>query len=912
MSSLKDTLFLPKTAFSMKANLVQKQKSFFEFWLQNQIYSKRLEQNKDKPSFVVMDGPPYANGSIHMGHALNKVLKDLIVRWKNISGFSTELGLGWDMHGLPIESKLEKEVPNFKQMEVPEKLKRSLNYALSQVETQAKQLSSLNLSFPCVPYYLTSNPNFTENEYSIFRELFSKNLIFQEYKPVAWSYSSLTALADSELNYEDVDCDSIYFVWEIVSDLPPELEGAKIILWTTTPYSLEANLAIAFHPSLKYSFFKYQNNIYLSSHTFISTAKEILGWEESDIEILSSVESELLPKLKYLNSLTGDINSIFLGNFLVEGKGSGFVHMAPGLGEEDYLVCKENNIQPYCAIDEKGFFFEEVKFPPIAKTFYQSASKIVIEFLSEKEQLLKVHKIKHKVGKDWRTNLPILYRSTKQWFLNLDGLKKDLDGIFSEKIFTQPSWLFNKLKDQLSSRAEWCISRQRAWGLPIPIIFRENKVFGGLEQLSRNIEILTKEGISSWYTKPISHFVRNISKEEESKFSKCTDTLDVWFDSGSAFFLNKDKEGNVYPSDVYIEGGDQLRGWFNSSSILSLLTLGKLPFKSLVAHGFVLDEKGHKMSKSKGNVIDPLEMVSKYGADIFRLWIGNSNYLKDMKFSESQMNSVQLQYRKIRNILFKFSLSVLGKFDWENTKLVELNFHYPENKYIYSLFLETISFAERELNLFNFYKVIKKLMDFTDLYSSWYLEIVKPILYSRDSDDTYKSEVISVISRVLKYSLLILSIFLPQTAEEVYSHLEMENKKDSIWLENWDVTNIHNTQVKEQSHWDHFFSIKEKLFSIMEKKYSKKEFNSIKEVKLLLPESMFNYFSKEDFRRMLGVAELELSSSNELEVLKSLNTPCSRCLLYCHKETQNYKYIDKDYLLCLDCVKTLEKHRRNN
>ncbi|CBZ40409.1 Isoleucyl-tRNA synthetase [Mycoplasma suis KI3806] len=910
MSSLKDTLFLPKTAFSMKANLVQKQKSFFEFWLQNQIYSKRLEQNKDKPSFVVMDGPPYANGSIHMGHALNKVLKDLIVRWKNISGFSTELGLGWDMHGLPIESKLEKEVPNFKQMEVPEKLKRSLNYALSQVETQAKQLSSLNLSFPCVPYYLTSNPNFTENEYSIFRELFSKNLIFQEYKPVAWSYSSLTALADSELNYEDVECDSIYFVWEIISGLPPELEGAKIILWTTTPYSLEANLAIAFHPSLKYSFFKYQNNIYLSSHPFISTAKEILGWEESDIEILSSVGSELLPKLKYLNSLTGDINSIFPGNFLVEGKGSGFVHMAPGLGEEDYLVCKENNIQPYCAIDEKGFFFEEVKFPPIAKTFYQTASKIVIEFLSEKEQLLKVHKIKHKVGKDWRTNLPILYRSTKQWFLNLDGLKKDLDGIFSEKIFTQPSWLFNKLKDQLSSRTEWCISRQRAWGLPIPIIFRENKVFGGLEQLSRNIEILTKEGISSWYTKPISHFVRNISKEEESKFSKCTDTLDVWFDSGSAFFLNKDKEGNVYPSDVYVEGGDQLRGWFNSSSILSLLTLGKLPFKSLVAHGFVLDEKGHKMSKSKGNVIDPLEMVSKYGADIFRLWIGNSNYLKDMKFSESQMNSVQLQYRKIRNILFKFSLSVLGKFDWENTKLVELEFHYPENKYIYSLFLETISFAERELNLFNFYKVIKKLMDFTDLYSSWYLEIVKPILYSRDSDDTYKSEVISVISRVLKYSLLILSIFLPQTTEEVYSHLDMESKKDSIWLENWDVTNIRNTQVEEHSHWEHFFLIKEKLFSIMEEKYSKKEFNSIKEVKLLLPESMFNYFSEEDFRRMLGVAELELSSSNELEVLKSLNTPCSRCLLYCHKETQNYKYIDKDYLLCLDCVKTLEKARK--
>ncbi|AGX89193.1 isoleucine--tRNA ligase [Mycoplasma parvum] len=909
MSSLKETLFLPKTNFSMKANLVQKQEKFSKFWLNSQIYQKRLEQNKDNPKFVVMDGPPYANGSIHMGHALNKILKDLIVRWKNISGFYSDLKLGWDMHGLPIESKLEKEIKDFKSLPITEKIKKSLNYALSQVSIQANQLSKLNLSFPCIPSYLTSNSDFIENEYFIFKELFAKNLIFQEYKPVAWSYSSLTALADSELNYEDSDCDSIYFTWEIISNLPFELEKAQIILWTTTPYSLEANLAIVFNPSLKYSFFKYQENIYLSSNTFISNIPEILGWENSEIKVIGEINAEKLSNLKYHNSLTGEENSIFPANFLVEGKGSGFVHTAPGLGEEDYLICKKNNIQPYCAIDEKGIFFEKVKFSPIAKVFYQEASKIVIEFLQKKEQLLKVHRIKHRIGKDWRTNLPILYRSTKQWFLNLDTLKRELNSLFSKKIFTQPPWLFSKLKDQLNSRAEWCISRQRAWGLPIPIIFKEEEIFGGLEQLSRNIEIITKEGIDSWYLKPISYFVENLSPEEEKKLSKCTDTLDVWFDSGSAFFLNRSENNEVIPSDLYVEGGDQLRGWFNSSSILSLLIKKELPFKALVAHGFVLDEKGHKMSKSKGNVIDPLEIISKFGSDIFRLWIINSNFLKDLKFSENQMNSIQLQYRKIRNILFKFSLSVLGKLKWEELKLDSKSFKYPENEYIYLIFLETISFIENELNLFNFHKVIKKIIDFIDLYSSWYLEIVKPILYSSSPENPYKKEVITVISVVLKYSLLLFSIFLPQTAEEVYSHLDLENKKDSIWLENWDVKNLNKEFYSEnREKWDTFFSIKNKLFSLMEEKYSTKEFNSLKEVSLTLSDKLIKDFETEDLRRMLGVAELHLNSEEkELKISKSSNSACERCLLYCYKDIKSHLFKGKDYLLCPCCIELLRK-----
>ncbi|AFO51696.1 isoleucyl-tRNA ligase [Candidatus Mycoplasma haematolamae str. Purdue] len=909
MFKFKGTLFLPETAFPMKADLVSKQSSFLSFFREREIYKKRLLLNKDKPLYRVMDGPPYANGAIHMGHAFNKLLKDFAVRWKNITGYQSPLQPGWDMHGLPIEMKLEKEDPLFKSSEPIEKTKRALEYAHSQVEVQASQLGQLNLCFPLGDPYLTSNKDFIEKEYLFLLYLWEKKLLKRENKPVAWSYSSETALAESELNYEGVDCDSIYFSWEIISSPnDPELVGSYLILWTTTPYSLEANLAVAFHPELKYQLVRYKNKKYICSSSFISHISDIFGWAGFNVDETKEISKDVLSLLTYRNNLTQETNCLLEANYLIEGKGSGFVHLAPGLGEEDYLVCKKSGIPVYCAINNKGHFEEKTKFPPINGQFYQKASKIVTEFLREEGNLLAIEKIKHKIAKDWRTGLPTLYRSTPQWFLDLSLLKEDLEEAFSQEVFCNPEWLFPKLKETVFSRSEWCLSRQRSWGLPIPVIYCEGQPIEDGRQFQRNISILLSEGLETWFTKPVSYFLgRELTREEESKYSKGNDVLDVWFDSGCSFLLYD------HLADLYIEGSDQLRGWFNSSSILSSAKSKRLPFKSLASHGFILDEKGHKMSKSKGNVIDPLEIVKKYGCDIFRLWVANSNYLKDIRFSEVQLKTVEQQYRKIRNVLFRFSLSVLGTPNWDVILPLNSRLSFPEHRYLYSYFLKAISEARKELDSLNFYKAIKGLLDFTDLYSSWYLELVKPVIYSREGTDAYKKESLYVISVVLKYSLLMFSVFLPQTTEEVYSYFA-SSRKESLFLEDLEL-DISESQLEEANNptWGEFFELRDEVLAELEKKYATKELSHPREAKVFVPKSLSSCFGLSDLKRLLGVSEVELTDEEEVKIEKTLNIQCPRCLYFFDKQELLPKAIEgTDYLLCDPCLNIIKEYGRNN
>ncbi|RAO95239.1 isoleucine--tRNA ligase [Mycoplasma wenyonii] len=897
----------------MKANLVENQSKYAQFWAQERIYEKRLQKNLHKSLFLVIDGPPYANGAIHMGHALNKILKDFVIRWKNISGSRSPFLPGWDVHGLPIEHKVETETKGFKSLPPKEKREKAFNYAKSQLDLQLNQLKNLQLFHPLDSYYFTADPEFIKREYSLLESLWEKGLIIREYKPVAWSYSSQTALAESEIEYTEEECESIYFSWEIVESNNSKLLGTRIILWTTTPYSLESNLAIALHPELKYCLAKGANDKnYIASESFFL--------REKAFDIIEELSTEELLNCKYLNNLTGEINSVLSSSFVLESKGSGFVHLAPGLGPEDYLACKKNDIPIYCSIDHRGFFVNEVKFPALSGKFYQEASQIVINFLEEADSLVRIEKIKHKVGKDWRTKKPTLYRATEQWFLNLKGLRDKLNKAFSQTTFSNPDWLFGKLKETVLSREEWCISRQRAWGLPIPIIFRNGKEFGGLTQLRRNISILLTEGVESWYTKPISYFIGEQENLEE--FSKSFDVLDVWFDSGSVF--KKDEEIIKQPesSIVYLEGGDQLRGWFNSSSILSVASNNQLPFTHLVSHGFILDASKEKMSKSKGNVIDPVELTQKFGSDIFRLWIASVNYSKDISFSEEKLLASQQDYRRIRNILFRFSLGIIGNNSWKDIKLQDYDWHFPENEYIYSFFLKLLSNSELEFNLFNFHKVISQFKEFLELYSSWYLELVKPALYSRSSKDPYRQEVIKVISIVFKYSLLILSVFIPQTTEEVYQFLDFPEKQESIQLEDWDsidyqklIKRLENRGQKEKL--THFFNLRDKILSQLDSqmghKSSGEKIQFLREQKLSLPSSELKYFSTKDLTRLLMVAEVAESTNSELFFESTEKHKCQRCLYFCFKEELgNESFEASEYLLCVSCRLALKEYRENN
>ncbi|AHC39862.1 isoleucyl-tRNA synthetase [Mycoplasma ovis str. Michigan] len=908
MSIFRKTLRLPKTDFPMKANLVERQADYSQFWLREKVYESRLKKNSNKSLFLVIDGPPYANGAIHMGHALNKILKDFIVRWKNISGFKSPFLPGWDVHGLPIEHKVETETKDFKRLSLPERREKAFNYAKSQLNLQLSQLKSLHLIHPLNNYYSTSDIDFIEREYSLFLKLWEKGLIIREYKPVAWSYSSQTALAESEIEYEEVECESIYFSWEIVNSNNSQLLGSRIILWTTTPYSLESNLAIALNPELQYSLARdVFGKIYIASKNFFLR-------EGNSFEIIREISAKDLLNSQYLNNVTGEKKPIFSADFVLESQGSGFVHLAPGLGPEDYLICKKNNISPYCLINHQGFFEEGVKFSEISGKFYKDASQIVIEFLKKTHSLLRTEKITHKVGKDWRTKKPILYRATEQWFLNLKDLKNQLNKSFAEKTFSNPDWLFAKLKETVFSREEWCISRQRAWGLPIPIIFKNGKEFGGLNQLKKNVSILLKEGVDAWYTKPISHFIGEQDNLEE--FTKSYDVLDVWFDSGSVFSRDEELINHSESSIVYLEGIDQLRGWFNSSSILSIASNNCLPFSSIVSHGFVLDASKEKMSKSKGNVIDPVELIKKVGADIFRLWIASVNYSKDISFGEEKISISQQDYRRIRNIIFRFSLGIIGTNHWGEIELSDWNFQFPEHQYMYLYFWKLLISAEVELNSFNFYKVISKFKEFLELYSSWYLELVKSALYSRDLKDIYRNESVKVISTIFKYSLILFSIFIPQTAEEVYRFLDIPNKQLSIFLEDWNLPKKKNLMGEaEFEKWNYFFQLRSEILSQWEKqmdnKSSGEKLQLLKEQKVFLPKKKIKYFENEDLTRLLMVAEIEESQDEEISFELTKKPRCQRCLCSCESLIKE-QFEEEEHNLCHFCCLSLQEYRENN
>ncbi|CCE66652.1 isoleucine--tRNA ligase [Candidatus Mycoplasma haematominutum] len=909
MVKFKDTLFLPKTDFPMKANLVAKQERFWTFWRENSIYHKRLSLNEGKPKYRLLDGPPYANGAIHMGHAFNKILKDFVVRWKNISGYQCSFIPGWDVHGLPIENKVEKDVRGFKTLPESEKLRVAHEFALSQVELQTNQLSQLNLCFSLDKKYLTSDRKFIENEYSLFTELWSAGLIYRELKPVAWSYSSETALAESELIYREVECESIYFCWEIVDSPNTQLKGVKLIIWTTTPYSLEANLAVAFNPKLSYSTFKYQHQTYLASEEFISKASSLFNCADYLITSEDKVAAAELENSRYLNNLTGEINPIFSASFLEGGVGSGLVHLAPGLGEEDYLICREHQLSPYCVINEKGYFQEEAKFSPISGKFYQEASKTVIEFLEASKNLILVQTIKHKNATDWRTGTPTFYRATQQWFLNLEALREKLaNSLKKGNWISQPSWLADKLGETILSRKEWCLSRQRSWGVPIPVIFKDGEIYGGLKQLKKNISILVERGIEAWHILPIETFLgETLTQEELSYFSKCTDILDVWFDSGTAFMQMGD-----FQSALYVEGCDQLRGWFNSSTILSVFQRGKLPFQRLVAHGFILDEKGYKMSKSQGNVVDPLQIVSKVGSDIFRLWVASSNFYKDIRFSWNQLSSIEQQYRKFRNVLFKFSLSVLPNFDWSAVKISALKPKQLGNQYILHFFVNTLSEAHRKCECLDFQKIIKLFSEFVELYSAWYLELAKPILYSRENENNLKSEIIDTIAAIFKYSLQLLSIFIPQTAEEVYSHLNFPSKKESLWLEDYKIEEIRNLVPVDEAAWNHFFKVRTDILIQLEEKYSSKELTSIREARIHIPSEELKYFDTDTWAHLLGAAEVAKTSEKKIQIFKTQLQKCPRCLLYSQdNECTELNWEGDPVLLCNSCSIVLRNYWNN-
>ncbi|MDD5236763.1 MAG: isoleucine--tRNA ligase, partial [Candidatus Omnitrophica bacterium] len=659
----KNTLNLPKTDFSMKADLAKNEPGFLKKWEEIGLYDLIKAHSATRPKYILHDGPPYANGDIHIGHALNKTLKDIIIKYKTMSGFSCSYVPGWDCHGLPVEHQLFKELGITKhQIDQVEFRKKAYAYAMKFVNIQKEQFKRLGVTGDWESPYLTLDKQYEEAIVRSFAELVEKKYIYRGLKPVNWCFKCETALAEAEVEYEDDASPSVYLKFELLAaqkNLPAIPQGKKVyaIVWTTTPWTLIANVAIAVHPNFEYALVETGNEIWIIQKDLATSVLEKLGIK--DYKIKSYVLGKDLDSAQYNDIFKPARRTNFrfvLADYVSKEEGTGCVHTAPGHGQEDYLSGQRYNLETVMPVNGKGEFFQDIAMEFKGQHVFSANEKIITK-LKQQGSLLYSGEIAHTYPHCWRCKTPIIFRATEQWFLKIDheGLRKKLLAAIANQVKWVPPAGKERISAMVELRPDWCLSRQRLWGVPIPALICTHctKEFLDIKVIEKFADTVAKEGSDSWFTKDVKEFLPAGLKCPHcgaEGFLRSSDILDVWFDSGvsSQAVLKKRKELE-FPAALYLEGSDQHRGWFQSSLIPAMCIDGKPPFKSVLTHGFVVDGEGKKMSKSQGNVISPQDIIHKYGADILRLWVASSNYNEDIRISEEILKNLIDAYREIRN-----------------------------------------------------------------------------------------------------------------------------------------------------------------------------------------------------------------------------------------------------------------------
>ena len=775
---IKDTLTMPKTGFEMRGNLPNKEPKFLDRWQSEDLYSKMMDKNREKETFMLHDGPPYANGNIHLGHALNKILKDFVIRYKNMAGFNTPFIPGWDTHGLPIENALQKQGVNRKEIPLYEFRAKCEEYAYKQVEKQKGDFIRLGSVADYDHPYITLQKQFEAEQIRIFAAMAKNGLIYKGLKPVYWSPSSESALAEAEIEYKDVKSTTIYVAFK-VKDTKGVLDGDEsFVIWTTTPWTMPADLAICLNPDYEYGVFETSNK---GNLIFLKEFEEMLSkeLELEDVKLRKVFKGSDLEYITVTHPMYEDRESIIiLGDHVTNDSGTGCVHTAPGHGADDFMVGVKYGLEAYCPVDEKGRMMESAG-ERISGMFYEKANEEVLVWLNEVGALLKSNEIVHSYPHDWRTKKPIIFRATAQWFCSIEPIReKILDEI--KKVNWYPSWGELRMHNMIADRGDWCISRQRAWGVPLPIIYCEDGTPIMEEEVFEHIaNLFEKEGSNVWFKyseKELLPEGYTNAHSPNGEFKKETDIMDVWFDSGSSHTSALRPRGHKYPVDLYLEGSDQYRGWFNSSLIIGTAVHGEAPYKSVVSHGFIMDDKNQKFSKSLGNGVAPQDLIKQYGADILRLWVGTVAYQSDVKISMDLIKQVAESYRKIRNT-FKFMLGNLsdgnlGKFDINKDKASELSL--LDKFVVEKLHLVVNNYLECFDN-YDFAGGVNEIMNFmsNDL-SSFYLDLAKDILYCEEYDSLRRRQVQTVIYEVVDTLLRLLTPIIPFTMEEVYDFFKDE------------------------------------------------------------------------------------------------------------------------------------------
>ena len=776
----KTTLLMNKSNFEMRGNLNQKEPALVEKWKDMNLYETMNLNRQEAKEFVLHDGPPYANGDMHCGHMLNRILKDFVVRYKNMSGYKTPFVFGWDTHGLPIENMVTKSGVNRKTTPIVEFRKLCEEYALKQVAKQKEQIRRLGLVGDFDHPYLTLLKEYEARQIEAFAAMALRGLIYKGLKPVYWSPSSESALAEAEIEYADVKSHSIYVAFPVRDGKGVVDNDARFVIWTTTPWTLPANLAISAHPDFVYGEYETSKGKLVFLQEFKDKLSEEL--ELGEVKLLKTIKGQDLEFVVCKHPFYDRDSLVIVGTHVTNDAGTGLVHTAPGHGVEDYQVCLKypgRGLEPYCPVDEKGYMMPGTG-EGIEGLFYENANEAVLKIIEENGSLLKHSVFTHSYPHDWRTGKPLIFRATDQWFCSIEPIRKELlDAIHNVNWY--PAWGETRMVNMIKDRGDWCISRQRAWGVPIPIFYCEDGTPVIDEKVFKHIEDLFREhGSNIWYEKSAKELLPEGYKNEHSpkgEFTKEKDIMDVWFDSGSSWAGTLLERGIQYPSDLYLEGSDQYRGWFNSSLIVSLATHGVSPYKNVVSHGWVLDEHGEQMHKSKGNGVDPVKIANIYGADILRLWTATIEYQQDVRIGENLIKQVADQYRKIRNTLKFISWNLVDFDPKDQVKEFE-----KADLFILNKLDEVINFVIDKFDNYDFSLAMSAIMTFmsSDL-SAFYLDINKDILYCNDKDSLRRKQVQTVLYQVGEALLRLLNPVLPFTMDEFNRNMPGE-RKDNVQL----------------------------------------------------------------------------------------------------------------------------------
>ncbi len=915
-NSYKDTMNLPQTDFSMRANLPENEPKRLEKWNEEQIYWKVLEKNKDGKPFVLHDGPPYANGPIHIGHSFNKILKDFVNKSHAQRGFYTPYIPGWDCHGQPIEHMVEVSLGPEKMAAIDQPTLRRLcrEWAERYVNIQREGFKRLGVNGDWEHPYLTFTPNYEAGNVEVFKDMYLKGSIYQGRKPIHWCPNCHTALAEAEIEYSDEVSPSIFVNFKL--DVMPgifEANGATgdayVLIWTTTPWTLPANSAVSLAPDAEYVMVQADGKNMIMAKVLVEAVAAEAGWDSYELVCDAegnpvTVAGKQLCGLTYTCPIRQDLQgSIIYGDHVTLDTGTGAVHTAPGHGQDDYLVGLEFDIPMRMPVDDNGVLTAEAgRFAGLST---DDANPVIIEWLREQGSLVAEKKIDHSYPHCWRCHKPVIFRATEQWFVSMDenSLREDALRLINNDVEWVPAWAKNRIGSMVADRPDWCISRQRSWGVPIPVFRCEKcgEVVATEESFDAVIKLFNEQGADAWFMlKPSEYLPRTVCCEKCGSHDLVPekDILDVWWESGvshTSVLKHRTAEGMHFPADMYLEGSDQHRGWFQSSLLTSVGAYGVAPYKSVMHCGFTMDEQGRKMSKSLGNGVDPEEVMNTFGADVLRLWVSSVDYSQDVSISDNILKQVSDAYRRIRNT-FRFVLGNLNDFDDATDMVASFDELEPIDQYVMVQLADLVKEVEAAYETYRFNAVYRAIYDFANELSAVYIDEAKDRLYAEAPNSTRRRAVQTVLMNVLEAMVRLVAPILSFTADEIWECYPpairgREGRPFSVQLAGWPhvrdfVPALPNAAAQEQLRADfaQIMAVRDVVTKALEDARSAKVINKSQEaaVALTVPAETAEVLGRYDravLEELFIVASVDVATGDELAAAVTVaeGEKCPRC-----------------------------------